>query len=532
MLWRRAVVAASLGAALALSACTVPGTPQQSPAVTTPVPAGGVNGRAADQLAEGGLLRLAISAAPTQWNPFSTAGGTTSADVLRGPLSGQAFLFDASGTPRPNPDYLVSATASGSPTVVTLRLNPLAVWGDGVAITAADWVATFKAYRAAQERHTARSLAGWERVAGVRQGADDHEVVVTFTGDVPDWTEPLVELPARASSVADAATFDHGWSDYRADWFAGPYVVAHVDQVQQLWTLEPNPRWWGTTPRLDRIFVRIVSPDALASTVAAGEFDLYSPGREDALLALARTAPDSAVRTAPGTSGRSLTLSLEGPLADRKLCQAIVRGIDRAKLARAALRSAEPNPTLWSNHLMLPQQAGYLDASTATGLDYDARAAAQALTDAGWPLVGGVRTGASGALTLTVGVRTGDARAEAEASSIAADLTALGITVRTVSSGADLTPVSVAVPRYPLRGVAGRFASVPGLAELVVGMDSNLDASARLGQATQAARLLWQDARTLPLYVEPDVVVVRTRLANLGASGYASTTWADVGFTS
>ena len=63
-------------------------------------------------------------------------------------------------------------------------------------------------------------------------------------------------------------------------------------------------------------------------------------------------------------------------------------------------------------------------------------------------------------------------------------------------------------------------------------MDSNLDASARLGQATQAARLLWQDARTLPLYVEPDVVVVRTRLANLGASGYASTTWADVGFTS
>ena len=44
MLWRRAVVAASLGAALALSACTVPGTPQQSPAVTTPVPAGGVNG--------------------------------------------------------------------------------------------------------------------------------------------------------------------------------------------------------------------------------------------------------------------------------------------------------------------------------------------------------------------------------------------------------------------------------------------------------------------------------------------------------
>jgi len=524
----------------ALTGCVSPAAPGSSPSAptaqptsTAPAPApADVNSRAPEGLAKGGLVRLPIAAIPTQWNPWAVDGAGADATTVRGPLSSPAFLVDAAGTARPNPDLLVSATASGTPTVATLRLNPLAVWGDGAAITAADWVATWTAVGRGDTRFAARKVPGWDRVAGVRQGADDHEVVITYTGVVPDWTQPLLAGPARAASVADPATFAT-WTTYRADWFAGPYVITYIDSANGLLTLEPNPRWWGTRPRLDEVFIRAVAPESLATTVAAGEFDLYSPGLSADRLARARSAPGTVVRVTPGTAGRELVFSLTGSLADVRLRQAIVRGIDRVALARAAVGGLTASPTVWSDHLLLPQQPGYLDAAEATGLTHDEPAAAQALFAAGYPLAGSVRTAGQGGppLALTYEVPDGDARAAAEAASVTQDLARLGIEVKTVASGGDIRATDVDVSAYPLLGVEARFGGVPGLADLVAGMDAAGDASVRQVQATQAARLLWQDARTLPLYVEPDVAVARSKLANAGANGFATTDWAVVGYT-
>jgi peptide/nickel transport system substrate-binding protein len=537
---RRRGAASGLAAGVllaALAGCVGPAAPGSSPSApaaqsTSAAPAD-VNSRAPEGLTTGGMVRLPIAAIPTQWNPWAVDGAGADASTVRGPLSSPAFLVDASGTARPNPDFLVSATASGTPTVATLRLNPLAVWGDGAAITAADWVATWTAVGRGDARFAARKVPGWDRVADVRQGADDHQVVITYLGVVPDWTQPLLAGPARAASVADPATFAN-WSTYRADWFAGPYVITHVDPANGLLTLEPNPRWWGTRPRLDQVLVRAVPAESVATTVAAGEFDLYSPGPDADRLAQARSAPGTVVRVTPGTGGRELVFSATGILADRRLRQAIVRGIDRAALARAAVGGLTPDPTVWSDHLLLPQQPGYLDAAEATGLTYDQRAAADALSAAGYALSGGVRVAGLGgqALVLTYEAPAGDTRGAAEASSVTHDLARLGIEVRTVASGGDIVAAEVDASAYPLLGVAGRFGGVPGLADLVAGMDASDDASVRQGQATQAARLLWQDARTLPLYVEPDVVVARNKLANAGATGFATTDWSAVGYTS
>ena len=257
MTHRRRGAASGLAAGVllaALAGCAGPSAPGSSPSAQTPAPTSAapadVNSRAPESLAQGGIVRLPLAAIPTQWNPLA-ANATADTAAVQGPLSAPAFLIDASGTARPNPDVLVSATASGTPTVATLRLSPLAVWGDGTAITAADWVATWTAVGRGDARFAARALPGWDRVAGVKQGADDHEVVVTYTGVVPDWTQPLVAGPARAASVADPATFA-SWPTYRADWFAGPYVVTHADSANGLLTLEPNPRWWGARPRLGK----------------------------------------------------------------------------------------------------------------------------------------------------------------------------------------------------------------------------------------------------------------------------------------
>ena len=456
-------------------------------------------------------------AAPAPSPPASDAAGS----VPPPGTSGTPSSAVTSGRP----------TASTTRTVATITLNPAAVWGDGAPITAADWVATWQALGGSRTRYAVAARAGWERVASVEQGADDHAVVVTYLGADPDWTQPLAAGAARAASVGDADTFNKGWTAYQPGWFAGPYVVTHTDRTRGVLTLEPNPRWWGRAPHLATIFLRALPSEALPGAVAAGEFDRYSPGRSDSLLAKARVAPDAGVRSVPGTSGRLVQLNTSGVLADPALRQALLRGIDRRKLATDAMRPSGQEPTLWSNRLLLPQQPGYIDAAEATGLTFDAAAAAKALTDAGYPLVGRVRQGRSGPLTLTYTAWPSDQRASAEAASVTADLAALGITVRTVPAGGDLTGYDEPISAYPLRGLQARLGDVPRLAPLIAGIETELDPSLRTSQATQAARLLWQDAGAIPLYVEPDIAVVKARLVNAGPSGYATVDWAAAGFT-
>lgn len=524
--------AAIAGLVLALLAGCTPAAPPTTPA-PTPAPAQiGVNSKPADQLVQAGSVRLPISALPTQWNPWQADGGGADALAVRGPLSAPAFVRNASGTAAPNPDFLTAATASGSPTVATLTLNPQAVWGDGSPITAADWVATWRALSGADKRYQVRPGLGWERVAEVKQGATDHDVIVTFTGPDPDWTEPLAAGPARAASVSDPAVFNTGWTEFRAEWFAGPYTVAHVDKPQGLITLTPNPRWWGGRPRLGSVFFRVIGSDALAAAFAAGEFDLYATDPEDQRQAIARRAPDSVVRAGDGTVGRALRLSTDGVLADLHLRQALVRAIDREKLARGLAGPLTKAPTVWSNHLLLPQQAGYVDEAAVTGLGFDATAAAEALTSAGYPLVGGQRRHGGVPLVLSITADPRDTVATAEADSITADLATLGIAVHPVATGGDLTAVDVPIPAYPLRGVAARVQAFPGLAAWASRLDTTVDPAARATEASAVASQTWSDAHTLPLYVTPELVITRTKLANLGATGYATPDWSAVGWTS
>ena len=73
-------------------------------------------------------------------------------------------------------------------------------------------------------------------------------------------------------------------------------------------------------------------------------------------------------------------------------------------------------------------------------------------------------------------------------------------------------------------------ASDPGLSDYVTRIDTETDIVRRADQASQLARLLWQSVDTIPLYQTPELVAVRTGLANVGADGYATTTWEDVGW--
>ena len=513
-----------------LAGCTAPLQTPSSPSASAAASAwADTNAMARGAIGEGGLVRVPLAALPTAWNPWHARGATTDAQRVRSPLSEGAFLFDAAGRPTPNPAFRAGVQGVHDPaTTVTLALDARAVWSDGASITAADWVATWQALGGRDPADQMGSDQGWRGVADVRAGSSPYEVVVRFDGVQPDWSRPLAAGPARAESVRDAATFNSAWPEYRPGWFAGPFVLAHLDRGQGIVTLDRNPLWWGEPPLLDHVVFRTIQPEALAAAFQHNEFDwveLGSPVR----LAQVTTIADATIRTAPGTRGRLLRLDTRGVLADAGLRTALLRAVDRAALARADLSDLTATPTLWANHLLLTNQPGYVDQAVATGLGRDQTAAARALSAAGWQLSDGRRVRDGQSLVLTMATPEGDAWARAEFDVLASLLADLGVTLAsTTTAAADLVGETVAFDRYPLAAVGAP--ADPALAGLARQVESETDAVRRADLAAQLSRAMWSDAATIPLHQPPQVVATRNGLANLGARGFASVRWSDVGW--
>lgn len=519
---------ACLVAVLALlTACTAPTQPTPTPTTSVTASASSdINALPRDRIADGGLVRVPLAALPTHWNPWHSLGATTDAERVRGPLSQSAFTFDSAGRATANPAYLAEVHVTHEPTTrVTLTLNPNAVWNDGAAITASDWIATWKAL-GGDPAFTVTDDRGWRGVASVTQGSDAHHVVVEYAGVEPDWSRPLAAGPARADSVADAATFNAGWPTYQAGWFTGPFVLGHLDRTQGVVTLDRNPRWWGDQPKLDHVVFRTIQSQALSAAFGHNEFDWLDVSAAPDQLKRVRTSADTTVRVAPGTSGRLLRLDTSGVLVDKALRTALLRALDRSGVASADLPDV-PVPT-WSNHLLLTNQPGYVDQAVSTGLVHDRTAAAQALTQAGWPIVDGHRTKDGRPLTLTMTIPSTDAWARAEYAAIEASLADLGVTLQATTDPGDLVPVTVDIDAYPLAGV--RAITEPTASDLVGRIAAETDQVRRADLAAQLGRLLWEQAASVPLHQSPQVVAVRNGLANLGAPGYATTAWQDVGW--
>lgn len=515
MTWRRTTVTVLACAGL-LVGCTPSGPAPTSP--TTPAATALDAGRTDPAtLADKGTFRGAISALPAHWNPTLPLASPDDAPLVFGPLYGRAFVRNAAGQAKPDPDYVEDVRVSHQgPTIVALTLNRDAVWGDGTPITASDWIATWKA----------QSAGTWAPVASVAQGRTAQEVVVTYKGVDPDWVRPLEAGPLRAQAAASASDAK-AWATFDAARANGPFVVTAVDADNGIVTLEPNPRWWGDAPRLHRIMLRVLSSDAAPAAFRANELDYLPLGFDTVRRERAQGASDAEIRLLPGVTGRELVLRTTGDLADARVRRAIVRALDRSTLGQQ-VRDSETS-YLWSDPLALPTQAGYSDVMTAAGLTYDAQAAGDLLDEAGWTRSGATRSKAGRPLALTFGSVVDD-RATADAQRVASLLAPLGITVTTTTAPGDLTARDVSMDADPFADLSSRYGKDAELAPLVARVASETNAVKRDDRAALVARVLLERTDAIPLYEVPKVVAIKQRLANATPDGFASVEWETVGW--
>src|SRR5947207_5985625 len=148
-----------------------------------------INAVARDKVAEGGTLHWPLNQIPPNLNYNEVDGTLVDTTHVVDATLPELFSFDAEAVPSINRNYLEAAelTARDPKQIVTYRVNPKATWSDGTPISEADFEAQWKANNGRSEGYKISSANGYEKIESVVKGADDRQVVVTFSQPYADW---------------------------------------------------------------------------------------------------------------------------------------------------------------------------------------------------------------------------------------------------------------------------------------------------------------------------------------------------------
>jgi peptide/nickel transport system substrate-binding protein len=365
-----------------------------------------------------------------------------------------------------------------------------------------------------------------------------------------------------ASTNKSPELFNNGWRKGPLT-TAGPFKMGSIDQTAKTVTLVRNEKWWGKPAKLESIVYRTVDADAQIDALANGEIDMLDIGPDVNKYVRAKELAGTDIRVAGGPNFRHVTINGTGPiLRDLKVRQAVAMAIDRAAITRAMLGPIGIETVTLGNHIFMRNQRGYRDNSGDTG-KYDPARAAQLLDEAGWKLEGNVRRKDGRVLEITCVIPAAVATSRQESELIQNMLGQVGVrlTINTVPSPDffekyvlpgqfDFTvfswigtpfPISSsrAVYAKPVPGPGGQLAVQQNFAR--VGSDeidrlfdeatAELDRGKAIELANRIDALIWQEVHSLTLYQRPEMWVVKSGLANMGAHGFAEIVFEDIGWS-
>ena len=362
---------------------------------------------------------------------------------------------DAEG--RPAPDLAASWTTSDDGATWTFTLRPGARWQDGRPVTATDVAYTVETLQDPEYRGPGAGSWAGITVTAVNPGTVRFELATPIGGFLDLATQPIVPEHLLGATPAGAMADDPFGEGPIG---SGPYMLIELDRdhavleppapspaaglnegapsaspsFDPLATPPPTPRPADDPTGLDRIELRFFDDaDALVAAFRAGELDAVS-GLDPAAAAALAATPGARTLRYPSTTLASVALNVRPTnpaFADPRVRRALLQAIDRARIVTVAYGGLGVQADG-----LIPPTSWAFDASTTTPVKRDLKAAAKALTTAGWtkardgwhrPKVKTPET-----IELLVPDRTANPILFAVGSQVAADWTALGFTVETV----------------------------------------------------------------------------------------------------
>lgn len=520
-------------------------------------------------LQDGGTLNWPIAALPVNYNFNGEAGASTDELAIISALMPTLFTFDATAQPVINTAYLdaVAVTTGAPQQVVTYRINPKAVWGDGTPITEADFEAQWRALNGTNKDFRTPFTQGYNQITAVAPGRDAREVLVTFGQPYADWRGLFSPLfPAQLNK--DAQTFNNGWVTGTVT-SAGPFLYQSQDVPGKTVTLVRNPHWWGQTPKVYSIVYRAVGsdPNAQLDALSKGQIDFVGISPNADQLKKAQAIKDVVERKWAGPTFRQLTMNGTSPaLSNANVRRAIALAVDRPAIAKALLDPLGVPDGSLDNHIFMTNQHGY-QGNAGDLAKADAAKAGALLDQEGWKLAGSDRSRNGQPLSIRLVIPDSLAEAAQEAGLIKAQLKGVGVTVEVqpvpsqrffdsfVTKGdfdmalfswqGTVFPISSNFPIYqnpsPQTGsklsgnvdIHQNYARIGSAAldALFTKATAELDPQKAITLGNQIDAEIWKEVHSLTLYQRPQLVFQKKTLANFGAFGFASTNYEDVGFT-
>lgn len=549
---------ASLAALTALAACGSSKPGSDSPVALT---ASDINPQDRSALQKGGELRIPISAMIPNYNPLHLDGNVSdNGSILQYFTGVQNWIYaeDASFTVRTEFCLDYNAEEKDGKTVVTMHLNPKAKWNSGEPIQVADYQGVWKACNGDDPTFTemVASTDGWNSIESIEQGADQFEMITTFKSTFPDWSNILSGFIVPAALTKDAEAFK-SWTDGSVtDHWTGPFIVTAADSTSQFLTLERNPNWWGEEALLDKVTLKAIDTNQLGTAFANKEIDVANSIIDASTYQQCQKRADAVIRQAYGTQWRHYTMNgSSGILADQKLRQALVKGIDRLTVAQADLQGlpVPANQLLLGNHLFMPQQKGYQDNSG--DLTFNKDQAIKELEELGWVLPEGKEFREKDGQTLSIKyLRLPDTATSAtEGKILQANMKDIGVeVVMDDTNNDDFFPERVSPGKfeivtyawigtpYPLANIGQLFGKdsasnrshvwSEALEDLIAKIAVETDPDKRIELANQADQEIWQLAAIVPIYSRADYNAVPKNLANFGSFGLSTVGYENIGY--
>jgi peptide/nickel transport system substrate-binding protein len=520
-----------------------------------------VNAMSRDQVKDGVNMRWPLDQFPTQWN-YNQLDGTSSGtyDVILA-LVPTPFVADEHANITANPDYVTSfsVTTTGKQ-VVTLKLNPKAKWSDGRPITWEDYQAQWKALRGANNGYTISSSTGYERVGSVKKGADQFEVVISFDRPFGEWKSLFQPLYPKQGQD----TPKHFNTSYVNDIpvTAGPFKLDKIDKSAKTIRIVRDPKWWGAPAKLDSIVYSAPTLEAQVNAFANGEVDRVNIGADPSSVKRAKNAAGGVLRVAGGPDFRHFTINATSPLLkDVNVRRALALSINREAIAKSDLTGLDWPAVTMNNHFFVNTQDGYADNSGQYG-KFDPATAKTMLDSAGWKLSGTYRKKAGKTLKLRFVIPSGVPASRQEGELTQAMLRDVGIQldVQTVPTddffdkyvnigNFDMTPFSWLGTPYPISSaksiyiaptkdkkgelvVQQNYARVgsPEIDKLMTSAEQQVDIAKARDLINQADKLIWDEVHSLIMFQRPQNIAVNDKLANVGAFGFKTPVYQDIGF--
>ncbi|MDO4784585.1 MAG: ABC transporter family substrate-binding protein [Propionibacteriaceae bacterium] len=498
---------------------------------------------------DGGTLTLSVAQVPDNWNSDQTQGNLADLSDIREPQGyGQFSKASEAGEISFNPDYIVEATlTSTEPQVVTVKMNPKAVWEDGTPITIKDLQAYATALSGKDKAYQLVSTKGWEDIKEVKQTADEFTGEIHFANKVVDW-QPLCYPSLPASISSDPEVFNNGYTA-KGTPSCGPFKLKSFDKTAII--LERNPNWWGQKPKLESIIFRVLTQQQQPSSFGNGEIDVVDIANGD-VYNTAKKRSDVVIQKSNGVTWTHLTINTER-ITDLEVRKAIAYGVNREVIGAAVISPLETPVVLLNDVIYLPGQKGYIDPWNGE-VKYDKAKAEEILQAAGYAKGSdGVYAKDGKPLAFSVTVPA-DAKSNIDrATQVQKDLNAIGfkIDLQTVPSdnyfkeyvqphNFDLVTFSWVGTAYPHSGI-NLFSPKESkqnftgwgdekVDKLGVEAYQEFDKEKRIKVTNDFSKALLNAFPIIPFYVTPKVMGLKKGLVNFGARQFESVDWTTVGF--